>query len=92
MNIKFSTNGLLKDNLGSDEFTMELSESATLMDVVDQIANKLEDHQRKILVDSNGLMQKGMLVVINDEMFQGDTTKPLENGDSVSILMPMAGG
>lgn len=92
MKIKFSTNGLLKDSLGTEEFTMVLADSATLQDVVNVVASKLEEHQRKIIIDSDGIMQKGMMVVLNDEMFQGDITQPLEGGDSVSILMPMAGG
>lgn len=92
MKIKFSTNGLLRDNLGTDEFMIVLPESASLQDVVDQVASRLEGTARNIIVDDTGVMQKGMLVVVNDEMIQGDEPLTLESGDHVSILMPMAGG
>jgi molybdopterin converting factor small subunit len=92
MKIRFSTNGVLRDHLGAEEFILEFQETATLRDVVNRVAGELEEHHRKILVDSDGIIQRGMMIVINDEMVQGDTAVPLENGDNVSILMPMAGG
>lgn len=92
MNIKFSTNGKLRDALGGEELDLQLPDNSELSHVVDIIVNKLEGSDKNILTDADGNIHRGLLVVLNDEMVQNTNNLQLNNGDHISILMPMAGG
>ncbi len=89
MNITFSTNGKLREALKS-ELVLEVEANNTLHDVIRLVGDRLENRERRLLLEEDQTVQSNLLIVVNDEMVTEDAM--LKDGDKVSVLMPMAGG
>lgn len=91
MKVVFSTNGQLRDDLGTEALRLEFPAAAGLKEIVEEVASRIPAGARNLLLDENGNLQDGLMIVVNDEMiFEGEDN--IQDGDHVSILLPMAGG
>lgn len=89
MNITFSSNGKLRELL-KEELILEVGEDQTLHDIIRLVGIRLDNRERRLLLEEDQSVQSNLLIVVNDEMVTNNET--LKDGDKISVLMPMAGG
>ena len=63
---------------------------ATLADLLARLGEQRGDPFRGLLLDEQSRIQKSLLVFVGEE--HADASRPLRDGDCVTILTPMAGG
>lgn len=64
----------------------------TLQELLLQLADRHDEHFRRMLLDQDDALQPSMLVFVGDEQIRADTPLQLKDGDVITFLTPMAGG
>jgi MoaD family protein len=82
----------VKQAAGAASETVEIDSGATVQELVRQLADRQGDSLRRLLFDSSNQLSASILLFAGDEQVRWETTRPLTDGDELSILAPMAGG
>ncbi len=94
MKICVEFTGQLKSAIGQANDRVELPEGATLAMLLVQLGERCGEQARPHLLNASGQMQPSLLVAINGSALpsrQAETTV-LQEGDSIVLLPPIAGG
>ena len=80
----------IKRAAGMSQEHIEASAPLTLRELMCLCAERHDRAVRAMLVDDAGEPLRSLLLFVGDE--HADLTRPLRDGDWVSVLAPMAGG
>lgn len=70
----------------------ELRETASVLDLVADLAGQYGDEFRRTVMDENGRSRSSLLIAMNGEATSWASQPALRNGDQVTLLAPIAGG
>ena len=88
--VQYETQARRAAGVGSE--TVEVSEGATVAQVVRQLAASHGDPLRAILLDDAAEIQPTLLLFVSDEQIDRDGSTALSDGDSLTIMTPISGG
>jgi molybdopterin converting factor small subunit len=72
--------------------TVEIAEACTLQELARAIAARHGEELERMLVDSQGRLQRSILVFIGEEQIAPDSTAPLRDGQTITFAAPISGG
>jgi sulfur-carrier protein len=78
--------------VGVSREEVELPQSATLRDLVAEVARRHGEPLERILFDAAGRLHPSILLFVRDEQTRWDSTRSLNERDVVTILSPISGG
>jgi MoaD family protein len=81
----------LCDLAGTYHDQAEVVKGATLVDLAEQLATRYGNAFRTLLFDRAGRFEPQFIIVVNG-IAQGDFLRPLQEGDRVTFIPPVAGG
>lgn len=87
MQVVFSSNGKLRELIGSSRIRMEVPPETSVKDLLEDVAERFGVEARTLILGG----RSGVLVAVNGEMIDRNTTR-VADGDEVTVLLPMAGG
>jgi molybdopterin converting factor small subunit len=82
----------IKRAAGLARETLDISDGATLTQLITQIAADRSEALQRMLVTGEGVPQPTLLVFVRDEQMRLDDSTPLADGDVVTFLSPISGG
>ena len=91
--VNFSATGPLKHMVSPDGLVLDLRDGARVKDALAVASTQLGDEATSRLFHDEGDLRPGVVVVVNDELIRrsgGD--RELQDGDELTIMMPVAGG
>ncbi len=80
----------IKRAAGRSTEPVEMGVGSNLTDLVLQIAERHGGAVRTMLLDESATPRKSLLYFVGEE--HADLSRPLHDGDAVTLLAPMAGG
>ena len=92
MNVTVEYAAQLKRAAGIASETIEIDAPCTLQDLVSNLANKHDDSLRNLLFDSDGNLQRSILVFVGDHQVRWDEQLELNGTEVVTLLSPISGG
>jgi len=83
----------LVDAMGSQECDLEFA-GQTVQDLLDHLLAAYGHKARKALLDHEGKLDPVVQILLNEREWVGrdDLNRPLASGDTVDVMMLMAGG
>jgi MoaD family protein len=81
----------LCDLAGTYHDQAEVPAGATLVDLAEQLSARYGSTFRKLLFDQTGRFQPQFIIVVNGQP-EREFVRPLEEGDRVTFIPPVAGG
>ena len=81
----------LCDLAGTYHDQADLPDGATLVDLAGQLSARYGSAFRKLLFDQAGSFEPQFIIVVNG-VAQSDFSRPLQEGDRVTFIPPVAGG
>ena len=86
--------GILARDAGTKEVSVEIGESISVEQLLDELTRRLGDQFKRKLIDKTTKKYVPLLLMINGKDAPWDETKKrqLVDGDKVTILPPIAGG
>ncbi len=84
----------LRERVGRQEDTLELSDNSTVGDFLEKLAEKYEKELVGYVFNVDKSLRSGFAIALNGENVKPEefTSKRLKDGDVVVILPPIAGG
>ena len=70
----------------------EAVDAGTILDLLPRLADRHGEPLRRHLLDPAGRPLPGLLCAVNDEVARAPDDAPLRDGDTVTLLAPIAGG
>ena len=92
MRIKVTYFGQIKAAVGRGTEEVEVEEATTARELVRVLARRHGGDARRMLLDDADEVQRGLLVVVNDEQALPHDTSSLADGDRVTLMPPISGG
>ena len=92
MNVKVEYAAQVKRAAGIASETIEIDAPCTLQDLISNLANKHDDSLRNLLFDSDGNLQRSILVFVGDHQVRWDEQLELNGTEVVTLLSPISGG
>ncbi len=92
MKISITYMAQLKTATGTGSEEVELPSSGTTKELVHQLVERHGESLGRMLLDSSGELQPTILLFVNDSQVAKGSSQPLQNGDKVTFLSPIAGG
>ena len=77
---------------GCDGESLDIAAGATPMELVRQIAERHGGRLRSLLLGGDDLPRPSTMLSINGELAPCRVVRPLQDGDVVALLLPIAGG
>ncbi len=82
----------MKPAAGTPAETLELAGPCPARDVVPLLAERHGDPLRRLLLDADGRVRPTILVFVGDEQVVPEQDVTLRDGDTVTLMTPLAGG
>jgi molybdopterin converting factor small subunit len=82
----------LKQAAGRASETVEMDSPRSVLDLVRLLAERHGDGLRRLLFAADGSIQPTNLIFIGDMQVRRPADAQLKDGDSVTVLSPIAGG
>lgn len=92
MNVRFSMTRRMAEMAGCTEDVVEVEETATLADALDALARGLSTRGAAQLLRGERLHPSILVVVRGQARSPHDRDLPLAAGETVELLLPIAGG
>ncbi len=94
MSVEVHLEAQLRMNAGTSSIKANVSADSTLLSVLQQVADEMDDTARKHLLDEKGLPRTSLLCFINDKpvRIRNAASISVADEDVISILPPIAGG
>ncbi|MFO7963603.1 MAG: MoaD/ThiS family protein [Desulfobacterales bacterium] len=92
MNVTIHLLGLFKEYIGTDTADLELPEGAVYGDLLAEIGRRFGESLPKSLWDSETLEFKPGILCVGEGRDLERKDQPLKPGESISIVVHMAGG
>ena len=77
---------------GCERTTVEVPDGCTAADAVLRAAAPLPPELRNFLLDAEGRPRRSVLLAVEQRQVSWDARDPLCDGDTVTVLPPIAGG
>ena len=65
---------------------------ASVLDLLRRVAKTHGERLSGLVLDAAGELRPSVLVFVGDEQFDLDEPRPLRDGDTVTVMSPLAGG
>lgn len=82
----------LKRAIGTSRETLEVSQGATIDEVVRAAADRHDDAVRQILLNDEGNVRRSVLVFLDDEQIERTADRSLSGGETITLMSPVSGG
>jgi molybdopterin converting factor small subunit len=82
----------LKRAAGTAREEFDLSESSTLLDLVDAIADRHGEELTRMLKSPDGTPQSTIIPFVGDEQARWSASTVLKDGVTITLLSPISGG
>ena len=82
----------LKQSAGVGDEIIDIDNEDTLEKVVRRIASNHSEAFRRILLDADMGLQPAILYFVGDEQLQPGSERRFRDGETLTVLAPMAGG
>ncbi|MEM7234535.1 MAG: MoaD/ThiS family protein [Planctomycetota bacterium] len=92
MNIRVKYWGQIKQAAGVADDDVDVDAPCTIRSVLDAVVAKRGDDVAKHLLDDSGSIRPSLLVVVDEEQIPPNSEKELEEGTTITLLPPIAGG
>ena len=92
MNIAFTYFAQVRAATGVENENLTLDDGADVDAAVASLVEKYGDAFAGVVVDDSGSRRPSIIVLVNGVPSPHGTSRPLKDGDAVSILSPVAGG
>lgn len=91
--VKVKTLGILYNITGSIEHEVEVSDGATVAEVVESLASRFKGLREEIFKEDGGFSEDYRILLNGREVayLEGEKTR-VKNGDEVVIIPPVGGG
>ena len=89
--IKLRLFSALREIAGSKEVEVE-GEELAIGEALQQFAQRFGEKARQVLFDKEGHLQQSVLLLVNGESAENGAQTRVRSGDTVSVLLPTAGG
>lgn len=92
MKITVEYSAQLKRIAGTGSQVVEVDSDGSIRTVIEKVAGEHGDDFRGFTLNGTGDLQPTILLCVNDEQVSWASPPPLNDGDVVSLLSPIAGG
>jgi molybdopterin converting factor small subunit len=92
MKIRVEYVAQIKDVAGRPGEVLEVPADTSVLDLLRSVARTRGERLRGLLLDAAGGLRPSALVFVGDEQFEAGQPQPLRDGDTVTIMSPLAGG
>jgi molybdopterin converting factor small subunit len=93
MEVTVQYTGQLAGFAGISEERVAIGDDAVLGDLVEHLCERHGTAYADLVVNSEGRIRPSTLVILDGEQAVGDSSQlPLENGQTVLLMTPIAGG
>ena len=92
MNVTVEYVAQMKDAAGVASESVALATEATVQDAVRDIAARHGDRLATLLLDEDNVLHPTALIFLDNEQVDWEDVRPLKDGDTITILAPLAGG
>lgn len=92
MKIRVEYVAQLKEAAGLPGEVLEVPAAASVLDLLRTVARTRGERLGGLLLDADGRLRPSALVFVGDEQFEVDEPRALRDGDTVTIMSPLAGG
>lgn len=92
MNVTVNYFGQLRQIVGRDSEPRECADSMGLGDLLADLAGEHGSEFRGMLMDEAGELRAYLLILVNGETIDKKAVCPLQDGDEITLLPPIAGG
>ncbi len=82
----------LKTIRGRATETLELEQGATVRGVIDHLVRQQGTKLRDMLLNGDGTIRSSILIFVGDAQVNPECADPLTDGQTLTLLSPMAGG
>ena len=84
--------GQLRQSAGVESEILELAENATYLDLLADRSDQYSESFRKMLLEETGQPRSSIIIVANGSALDKKSLPPLQDGDEITFLTPIAGG
>jgi molybdopterin converting factor small subunit len=92
MKIRVEYVAQIRDAAGLSSETLEVAADTAVLDLLRTVATGRGERLRGLLLDADGGLRPSALVFVGDEQFDLDEPRALRDGDTVTVMSPLAGG
>ncbi len=92
MNVTVEYTAQIKRAAGTARESLDVADGATAADVLRAAAARHDDSFRRLVLTSDGSPQPTLLIFVADEQVRAESTEPLADGTTVTLLSPISGG
>lgn len=92
MQIQLSYFAQIRHATGESTLTLTLDDQATVLQALSIAADRYGDSFRKLILSGPDQIQPGIILLVNGIPVSTGIKTTLNNGDSVSLFSPVAGG
>lgn len=82
----------IKRAAGTARESLDVADGATVADVLRAAADGHDDSFRRLVLTSENSPQPTLLIFVADEQVRADSSDPLADGTTVTLLAPISGG
>lgn len=91
MTVRFELTQRLAEFVGVEELSMELPDTATVGEAVSRLEGRVDGADGRILTEGHAL-HPSVLVVVDGEAHARGSDRPLTGGETIELILPVAGG
>ncbi len=92
MNVTVEYTAQIKRAAGTARETLDVADGATVSDVLRAAADRHDDSFQRLVLTADSAPQPTLLIFVADEQVRADSTEPLADGATVTLLSPISGG
>lgn len=92
MKVTVEYSAQLKKTIGHATEEIDVADEATVQQVVEDIARREGEPVEGLILAREGRLSSSILLCVNDEQVFWSTSRTLEDGDTITITTPIAGG
>lgn len=82
----------IKRAVGTGAETIEAADGADAAEVLRTAAERHDESVRAMLLTDNGQLRPSLLMFVGDQQVSRQTSVPLTDGDTVTVMLPISGG
>ena len=92
MQITIRYEALARRAAGISSETIEFSDRCCVSDCIRSVADAHDEQLGMILVNTEGEIQRSLLMFLNDVQIMRNDDSPLSDGDTLTLMTPISGG
>ena len=92
MNITVQYAAQLRQITGASSESITMSPGATVHELLHDLVDRYHERLGPLLLTADRRPQTSILVFVNDQQIRMNEASPLQTGDRVTLLSPIAGG